>query len=136
MNPMRTAAITCCILLAVAVLAPTAFAATLPVQNSGANSGSSGGGSYTLQLENPLKTNDLGELISSIGKWLVTIAIPIAVGFIIYAGVLYVFAGAKPDNTKKAKTILTSVFIGLVVMLIGGGFISLIVSILNIGAGQ
>ncbi len=118
--------------LALAFLVPIVVsAATLPTQSSGTDT--SGGGSYTLQLENPLKTEDLGEFIKAIGTWLVAFAIPIAVGLIIYAGILLVFSRGESARVKRAGSILLYVFIGLLVMFIGGGFIALIESILNLG---
>lgn len=145
MDKMKTFQIMLVVVALAAMLMPLAVyaadgfeagATTLPVKSGAGASATmvpNSGGTYTLQLENPLKTEDLAAFIKAVGKWLVALAIPIAVGFIIYAGVLLVFAGQYPDNVKKAKNILWYVFLGLIVMFIGGGFISLIVSILDLG---
>lgn len=86
------------------------------------------------EIKNPLKIESFLEFFSAITVWLTNIAIPIAVILIVYAGILFLTAGAVPANITKARTILTYVVVGLAIILIGRGFITLIESVLNLGA--
>ncbi len=87
----------------------------------------------TFKIENPLGSGDLAELGKTLSSRLLELAIPVAVLMYIWAGVLMLTAGAKPENVSKAKSIATYTTIGLVVILIGGGFVDLIKSIINAG---
>ncbi len=87
----------------------------------------------TYTIENPLGTKDIGELFRRLSGALLDIAIPIAVVMYVWAGILLLTAGGKPENVTKAKKFFLYTTIGLVVIFIGGGFVSLIQSILNAG---
>lgn len=82
-------------------------------------------------IPNPIGVSDLGQLLQRVVDALFDLAIPIAVGLYIYAGILYLTAGATPANAIKARKILLTTTIGLVVIFIGGGFVDLIRSIIN-----
>lgn len=90
--------------------------------------------SQNYEIPNPLSSNDLNDIVQQIGNAILDLAIPVAAAMYIFAGVLYLTAGAKPNNIKWAKDIFWSTTIGLAVIFIGGGFIDLIKSILNIGS--
>lgn len=83
---------------------------------------------------NPIAAESLIDLAKAIGRFLLQIAIPIAVIIIIYAGLLYLTSGGKPEQVKKATTAFKYALIGLAIILIGQGFFTLIKSILNLGA--
>lgn len=91
--------------------------------------------SYQFTVPNWLKgePKDLVSLLDIIAKWLFNLAIPVAVGLIIYAGVLLMTAGANPAYVKKGGNILKWVAVGLAIIFINKGFISLIRSILELG---
>lgn len=88
---------------------------------------------YQFDIPNPIKANDFIELITAISKWITAIAIPIAVIAIVYAGILWLTAGAYPKNVDNAKRVLKYALIGLAIIIIGRGFITLIESIINLG---
>ncbi len=88
---------------------------------------------YQFNIPNPINTNDFIGLITAISKWIVAIAIPIAVIAIVYAGILWLTAGAYPKNVEEAKKVLKYALIGLAIIIIGRGFITLIESIINLG---
>ena len=73
------------------------------------------------------------DLAKAIGKFLLQIAIPIAVIIIIYAGILFLTSGGNQDRVKKARTALLYAVVGLAIILIGQGFFVLIKSILDLG---
>ncbi|KKR08622.1 MAG: hypothetical protein UT35_C0013G0002 [Candidatus Yanofskybacteria bacterium GW2011_GWD1_39_16] len=90
---------------------------------------------YQFTIPNWLKgqPSSLTDLLDIIAKWLFNLAIPVAVGLIIYAGVLLMTAGPNPANVKKGGAILKWVAIGLAIIFINKGFISLIRSVLELG---
>lgn len=86
-------------------------------------------------IPNPLEANNLLELIDVITTWLFNLAIPIAVVMIVYSGVLFLTSKGDIGKVGQAKKILLYAVIGLAIILIGKGFITLIESILNLGTG-
>lgn len=60
-------------------------------------------------------------IVASIIKILLSFLGTIAVVLIIYAGFLWMTAGGKPDNIKKAKDIMSAAVVGLVLILISYG---------------
>ncbi len=91
---------------------------------------------YPFSVPNPLQggANTVAELVGIIVKWIFSIAIPIAVAVIVYSGILFLTSKGNPAQVTKARQMLQYAVIGLAVILIGSGFISLIKSILELGA--
>lgn len=85
-----------------------------------------------LQFDNPLKTKTVLELLNGILTFALEIGIPIAIGIIVYAGILFLVARGNPNTVTKARTIVMYAIIGLSIILIGKGFLTLIRSILNL----
>jgi hypothetical protein len=85
------------------------------------------------QIDNPLGVDNIDEIFQKVASALIDLAIPVAVAMYVYAGFLYLTAGAKPENITKAKTVFKYTTIGLIIIFIGGGFIDLIRSILDLG---
>lgn len=109
----------------------------------GQNAGGGGGGggrteTFPFVVPNWLKggPETVLDLVKVIIDWLIKLAIPVAVIMILYGGVLYLTAGAYPNNVKKAKDVLWYTVIGLAIIFIGAGFITLIKSILMMGGGE
>jgi len=101
------------------------FAAILPRVTLAAESG--------FAIENPLGSDDLGEILKRVTGAILDLAIPVAAAMYIWAGFLALTAGGKAENWSKAKTVFKYTTIGLVVIFIGGGFVDLIRSILDLG---
>ncbi len=89
--------------------------------------------SYTFQIDNPIAATDLIDLLKEIYKFIFQISIPIAVILIIWVGIKYLISGGNPVKIVTANKALLYIVIGLTVILIGQGFITLIESILNLG---
>jgi len=91
--------------------------------------------SYPFRVPNWLsgEPQSLTDLLDTLARWLMNIAIPIAVLLIIYSGLIYVTSRGDPKKVTQAQGILRAVVIGLVIIFIGKGFISLIRSILELG---
>lgn len=90
---------------------------------------------YSFSIPNPLKggASDFASLVTVIAQWIFNLAIPIAVAMIVYAGVLFLTAQGNPQKVTKAKDVLKWAIVGLAIILIGSGFITLIQSILDLG---
>ena len=52
----------------------------------------------------------------------------IAVGFLIYAGFLYLFSGGKEDTVKKAKTIIWDSVIGIIIILLSWVIVNTVIA--------
>jgi len=91
---------------------------------------------FPFSIPNPLQANNIVELINVIATWLFMIAIPIAVVMIVYAGIIFLTSRGEPAKVTQAKNILLYAVVGLAIIMIGKGFITLIESILNLGTGS
>lgn len=95
--------------------------------------------SYSFKITNPLDPNGTGgvntlfDVINVVTVFLLNISIPLAVLGILWAGFLFLTAGPKPGNVEKAKKILTYTVAGLAIIFIGRGFVTLILSVLQLG---
>jgi hypothetical protein len=97
------------------------------------SAGSTQTGSF--EIPNPLKggASDFTSLVKIIAQWIFNLAIPIAVAMIVYAGILFLTAAGEPAKVTKAKDVLKYAVIGLAIIMIGSGFVTLIKSILELG---
>lgn len=100
-------------------------------QTGGGNPGG-GGTPQNFSIENPIGIDNFEDLVNLIGVWIFNLSIPIAVIIIIYAGILMLTAGANPGQFKKGAEALKYAVIGLAIIFIGKGFVTLIQSILDL----
>lgn len=102
---------------------------------SGSGSGDQPPRQFTFEIENPLRggPNNIFEIINIITRWILQLSIPIAVLAILWAGFLYLTAGANVNNVKKARDVLWYTVIGLAIIFVGRGFITLIYSVIELG---
>lgn len=85
-------------------------------------------------IENPLGPNeDISDILKKIAESIQDLVIPVAAAMYIYAGFLWLTSAGKPARLTQAMTVFKYTTIGLVVIFIGGGFVDLIRSILNLG---
>jgi hypothetical protein len=82
---------------------------------------------HSATLKNPLGFESLCGFLKAVFNAAVTIGIPIAVLFIVWAGFLFVLARGRPDALQRAKTNAMYVVIGLAVFL-GAWFLSQIIA--------
>lgn len=90
---------------------------------------------YSFEIPNPLKggVTDFSSLVKIIAQWIFNLAIPIAVAMIVYAGILFLTSAGDTSKVTKAREVLTYAVVGLAIILIGSGFVTLIQSILELG---
>lgn len=84
----------------------------------------------TVEFANPLQAQDFKQLIDALLDWIFWLSIPIAIIMIMYAGFLMLSAGDNSQKFEHGKKVLFWVVIGLAIIFIGEGFITLIESIL------
>ena len=83
-------------------------------------------------FSNPLRAENITELIATIMTWLRIIVLPIAVIVIVISGIMMMYAGKDPGKFQTGKKMLTWAVVGLAVILIGEGFTKLIESIIEL----
>ena len=89
--------------------------------------------SFNLENVNPIRgADDLEDVVSLVAFRLLGVAIPIAALMYIWAGILFVTAGGNVDRITKAKDVFKWTTIGITIVLIGGGFVDLIRSVLSL----
>lgn len=99
---------------------------------TGGTGSTTGGGGGSTTLQNPIGINTFQDLVNILGKYIFNLAIPVAVIVIIYAGILMLTAGGNPSKFKKGAQALWYAVIGLTIIFIGKGFVTLIKSILSL----
>ena len=91
------------------IVIPTSFV----FAQSGGNVPTGGGGG----LVNPLQYGSISDFIAALLRIVATIAFPIIVLFMIYAGFLFVSARGNPDKLTEAKRIFLWTLIGALIIL-------------------
>jgi hypothetical protein len=122
------------------------FVALLLVPQQCFASGSSAGGSFNITVDPTTCTNPEGcegyndsghiakveNLVKTIIGW-ASLAVGLAsVGFIIWGGVMYSAAFGDPGKIQKAKMIIISAIIGLVIALLSGFIVTVVLNGLGI----
>lgn len=88
----------------------------------------------SFNLTNPwLDIKNIFDIINKVTNFLIYAAVPLAVIFIIYAGIILLTSAGNTGRITQAKSMLWYTVIGFAVLLIGKGFFLLIESILNLG---
>jgi len=82
-------------------------------------------------ISNPLDSDSFSDLISNIIDWLIIIGQSIAVIMIIWSGFLFMTSEGNEEKITKAKKSLTWALVGLLVLLIGDGFIGIVKDLLG-----
>lgn len=82
-------------------------------------------------FQNPLQAKSFTQLIEGIIDWVYSIGIVIAVLVIVYSGFLFMVSGGNEEKVTKAKRALMWSLIGLAVLLVGKGWVSIIQELLG-----
>ncbi len=86
-----------------------------------------GGGTTSFELKNPLDFETVCGFLKAVFNAVITIGIPIATLFIVWAGFLFVTARGRPEALQRAKQNAMWVVLGLAVFL-GAWFLSQIIA--------
>lgn len=85
-----------------------------------------------IKIENPLEAETFEELIDSIINFIFSIAIVIAPIMIIVSGFYFVTAAGDPEKIKTAKRIILYTMIGLIIVILAKGLISMLGEVLEV----
>lgn len=105
-----------------------------PVNNgSPINNGApvNNGGPRSFQFNNPLNAQSFTQLADNIVNFLLTIAVPIIIIMVIWAGLLFMTAGGNTDRLQQGKDTLLWTAIGIGVLMISKSVTYLLISILG-----
>ncbi len=97
-----------------------------------ANIGGEGGGNEQITLANPLGSQSLADIVSSILAALFTLSIPIVSIMVMVGGYYILTAAGNEENLKKGRQAITYAVIGFAVILLANGVVSLIRQLLSI----
>ena len=98
----------------------------------GPTGGNTGGDTTTIHFPNPISCGDVPCVINRIISLLYWIAIPVAVLMILYGGFKILVAGGDPKKFSDGKKIILYAVIGLAIVLVSGGVVSIVKSILGV----
>jgi hypothetical protein len=85
-----------------------------------------------VEIENPLGVDSFEDLIGKIIEFIRNVGIIIAPVFLIFAGFLFMTAGGDPNKINTAKNLILWTLIGVGILLIGSGLISILREILGV----
>lgn len=86
----------------------------------------------TMEIPNPLDAETFEDLVRGVARWFYRVMIPVASIVILYAAFLFLTSGGDEEKVKKAKRAITYAVVGVAIILIGAGFITLIRSLLEV----
>ncbi|MSR71289.1 MAG: hypothetical protein EXS50_01270 [Candidatus Taylorbacteria bacterium] len=71
----------------------------------------------TVTIKNPIKADDISQLVDFIFSLVLQIGVPIAVIMLIYSGFMFIMARGNPEQLKIARTSFMWTVIGTAVLL-------------------
>lgn len=86
----------------------------------------------TISFPNPISCGDVPCVINRIISLLYWIAIPVAVLMILYGGFKILVAGGDPKKFSDGKKVILYAVIGLAIVLVSGGVVSIVKSVLGV----
>ena len=89
-------------------------------------------GSTTIEYSNPLETDDIIDIVERVADYFYYIAISLVPIMVIYTSILFFTAGGNDQQVAKARKTFIWLMIGVAVLLIGQGFITLIEDMLSV----
>ena len=99
---------------------------------SGTGPGSSGSGvGPDVVLTNPIGADTIPAILDNIINFMLIVAAPIAVIMTIYAAYLFITAGDNQEKVKTARKTLMYVIIGVAILILSKGIVSLTKSFLD-----
>lgn len=83
-------------------------------------------------IENPLNTGSLTEIIDKVINFIFRIALVVVPLMILYGGFLFVTGGGNPDQISRGKRVLMWTVIGLIVIILSKGLVTLLQTALGV----
>lgn len=103
-------------------VAQASFAATLPGDTSPTPPGETSG----YKLPNPFDAESFEEVVQKLAAWFYVILTPVAIIMVLYSAFLFMTSAGDEEKIKRAKRTLLWVLVGVLIIIIGAGFITLI----------
>ncbi|MEK7627393.1 MAG: hypothetical protein AAB397_02310 [Patescibacteria group bacterium] len=88
--------------------------------------------STTIEYPNPLETDEIIDIVERVADYFYYIAIALIPIMVIYTSILFFTAGGNDQQVAKARKTFIWLMIGVAVLLIGQGFITLIKDMLSV----
>lgn len=88
------------------------------------------GGETPASLGNPLKFDNIPDVLVAIGDFLFTLGVPLAILFILIGAFQFMTAGGNEERIKKGKKTLLWAIIGLIIILLASAITSIIQDVL------
>lgn len=85
-------------------------------------------------FKNPIKSNNLFDLLDRIIGWLSGFAASLALLAIVVGGIMYVVSFGDENRTRKAKSIIVWAIIGLIVILLAYAVIITVTDFLGVNS--
>jgi predicted small integral membrane protein len=90
-----------------------------------------GGGTGGVDLENPLKSNSIIEIISNVLNWLIIYSVPILAIMILIGGFQILTAKESPEKVANGRKTIMYAVIGFTVILISKGVALILLNIIG-----
>lgn len=81
---------------------------------------------------NPILADEIRNVLWNTVSFLKAAGLPVGVIMVLFSALLYMTAGGKPQKIKRAHTTLIWSLVGMAVLLIGQGFVTIVCNFLNI----
>ena len=82
-------------------------------------------------IDNPLKTDDINELIKTIATIISGIALAVGIVMIVIAGIQYIASAGNEEKAKKARQTITNTLIGVAIVVSASFIVGIITEILG-----
>lgn len=122
-KPMKISNKTKNLLLAVSVCAIIVIVLAYPNLCSGKD--------YDIKIVNPIKANDVTELIQDVTNYILAITASVMLILLIIAGYRYMTAGGNEERAKNAKNAIKWTIIGILIILVSGIVINSLIAALK-----
>jgi len=84
-----------------------------------------------VKIENPIKSQNVGEIIDSIARVLRIIAIGVGGIMVIWSGVMIMTAGGSEEKATKGKKTLTWTVIGVAIVILAQLLVGIVMELLS-----
>lgn len=83
------------------------------------------------KIDVPSGPSDIGSVIKTITNTLMTVVGIAAVIMLIIGGLMYIFSGGNPEQTKRAKDTILYAIIGIIIAILSYAIVNFVVGIIK-----
>lgn len=81
--------------------------------------GKTGSGNKSVSLENPLKWDNIQDILKGVSDWLISFGAPIAIFMILVGAFMFLTSGGEPAKVERGKKTILWTIIGYGILLLG-----------------